>query len=269
MSISGEKTFSSTPLNLLPVKMTVHDKRLYLTACLSPLHNTFSEAERLIEWLELNMLLGVQFFTVFLENATAEVGQILRQYEQKRILEVLRWDIPVTDIHYHGQLAAINDCLYRNKHRTKLLMITDVDEFIIPQNKSHQTIQDMINTIGEQSIYMFRHTRFYELNKTGNTDLHYQRTITQRAIHRQPNIDTENERSKLIVATDDIVTLGIHQIWATNSEISNYVVDPDIGLLHHYREGELRDFVENTSALKYKKELNDALQKAYKDIGYV
>lgn len=38
------------------------------------------------------------------------------------------------DIHYFGQIPALNDCLYRYMYKSKYIALHDPDEFILPQS---------------------------------------------------------------------------------------------------------------------------------------
>ena len=40
-------------------------------------------------------------------------------------------------LHYNGQLLAIHDCMYRNMYRAEYLVVTDLDELIIPFKQSN------------------------------------------------------------------------------------------------------------------------------------
>ena len=260
--LSASQSFSSPPTNVLPISRDIRDKRLFLSSCLPPLHAQFAEVHRLIEWVELNRLLGVEHFTIYVENTTEEVRRVLDFYASTGVVEVLTWNIPVSDIHYHGQLAAINDCLYRNKHRTKYLMITDADEFLIPQRSSEYTLIDLIKKLGDdKSVYMFRHTRFHTMNSDFKPDS--VNLLTQNALYRRNEINPYSHRSKLLVSTEDIVTLGIHTIWAANVGKSTSVVETDMGLLHHYRGEAPVDIVSNNVTSKYRQTLEAAVQKVH------
>lgn len=56
-----------------------------------------------------------------------------------RFLNVSRSWLPQLspgDIHYFGQIPALNDCIYRNMYQTWYLALHDVDELILPQTVS-------------------------------------------------------------------------------------------------------------------------------------
>lgn len=56
-----------------------------------------------------------------------------------RFLSVSRSWLPQLspgDIHYFGQIPALNDCVYRYMYQTRYLALHDVDELIVPQTVS-------------------------------------------------------------------------------------------------------------------------------------
>jgi hypothetical protein len=59
------------------------------------------------------------------------------------------------EIHYFAQLAALNDCLYRNMYVSKYVVFQDLDEFIIPRKQLTWT--DMLQNLPKgHAAYMFR-----------------------------------------------------------------------------------------------------------------
>uniref|UniRef100_UPI00358FEE9E glycosyltransferase family 92 protein C33H5.2-like n=1 Tax=Myxine glutinosa TaxID=7769 RepID=UPI00358FEE9E len=96
--------------------------------------------------MEMYRILGATSVTVYNTSVSHTMDIILRAYIEIGILEVIQWPIAnylrpsfgwrpskhPGEIQYFGQIATINDCLYRNKHRTKYIAFLDVDEIIVP-----------------------------------------------------------------------------------------------------------------------------------------
>lgn len=40
------------------------------------------------------------------------------------------------DVHYHGQIPALNDCVHRYMYKTKYLLMHDPDEVVVPTGTS-------------------------------------------------------------------------------------------------------------------------------------
>lgn len=63
----------------------------------------------------------------------------------------------LADIHYHGQIAVINDCLYRTTGRFKWTGFFDIDEY--PTPRQHLTWRELFDSYDEQKEgYCFTNT---------------------------------------------------------------------------------------------------------------
>uniref|UniRef100_A0A3B3TQS4 Glycosyltransferase family 92 protein n=1 Tax=Poecilia latipinna TaxID=48699 RepID=A0A3B3TQS4_9TELE len=102
---------------------------------------------QLVQSLEMLQFLGVNRVVVYKTNCSAETQRVLDYYSDKGLVEVVPWslseylkvsrrakpDQDPGDIHYFGQIPALNDCLYRSMYRSKYVALHDPDEFILPQ----------------------------------------------------------------------------------------------------------------------------------------
>lgn len=102
--------------------------------------------------IETNRLFGASHFTFYNFSSGPQVDKVLRSYAQESVVEVLGWQVPVqvdlgdpleeVEIHYFAQLAAMNDCLYRNMLTSRWLVFTDLDEVVAPL--MHRNWVDML-----------------------------------------------------------------------------------------------------------------------------
>ena len=214
----------------------------------------YDRAHELIEWIELNRILGVDFFTLYNHTTGPAVDKVLNYYSIQGILEVIPWQLPMgvdtwprastpVEIHYFGQLAASNDCLRRNRNRTKYLLVIDLDEFIIPRSEGVITLSQMMKTLPENGAYIFCNTFFREdwddtRADFGNKDKAIKlRLNTLLKLNREAMISPYNSRSKYIVQPHDAEVLGIHQVWSIGRNRVHHV-GKEVALLHHYRNWE-------------------------------
>ena len=121
-----------------------------LTVCVPPLHSHYSDVDQLTEMVEAHRMFGASRFIFYNYSTEASVGRYLRYYVNKGSAEVVPWplgDIPVhpSDIHYFGQLAAINDCLYRSLQRSRFITFLDLDEVLVPRAAS--SLVELISSI--------------------------------------------------------------------------------------------------------------------------
>ena len=101
--------------------------------CVKPMHFHYNKSLELLEFLELNKMLGVTKFTLYNDTVSSEVNCLLEHYIKEGSVVVLPWKLNIdsqTEIRTEGLFAALNDCLYRNMNDFRYLMLIDFDEFI-------------------------------------------------------------------------------------------------------------------------------------------
>ncbi|XP_045210415.2 beta-1,4-galactosyltransferase galt-1-like [Mercenaria mercenaria] len=233
--------------NILPVvKITQQPTMHMFSACVSPMHSNFSDTAQLTEWVELNRMLGIKKFTFYINSVSKNVRNILEYYEHKGLAVLLPWTLPkkLADLshkrlHYYGQLAALNDCLYRSKGRSLYLSSTDLDEFIIPQKPTQITWSDMLSRLPSKSVYIIR-CSFFSQKRSCSRKIKCRERLTIDSHKVRDNIVLgSHKRSKYIAKTSELITMGIHFIWELHTG-SEYTVNPKIALLHHYRKDDKR-----------------------------
>lgn len=253
-----------TPRNLLKMEQSSLSTRVKLTACVPPMHSFYSNHEQVVEWVELNRVMGVQYFTFYINNISTAVERVLEHYVHEGLARVLDWKLPISEheIHYFAQLAAINDCLYRSKLESEWTQFVDLDEFVVYQRDNPLTIPQLLDvlSIHNASVYAFRHAHFKirSINPDSKeTYLAMNITVKSKVLATtlmNQYINPVFDRSKCIVQTKDIVTMGIHEVWAMDRIAKVHAVDISIALLHHYRTA-ISDFGEilvvNKAILKY------------------
>lgn len=246
-----------TPLNLLPVRVGTPTQTPSFTVCPAPVYN-FTDAYKMIEWIELNKILGAEKITLYNVSTSGNMDRIFDHYSKRGIAEVVRWQVPVevdtlsklsqneAEIHYYGQVAALYDCLYRCKINGKYIVNIDLDEFIIPRQENVSTWADMLKSIGNHAPgYLFRNALFSKhlkrtaTNHTSNyIDVEMLRLLTLTRLERRKYIDLYGERSKYIAQCSKVSKLMIHNIleFSTTDGEGLKMVPVQVGMLHHYRD---------------------------------
>lgn len=107
--------------------------------------------------MEVSSILGNTLVFFYDFNITEEVWMILEYYADERDLaEFIRWPIH-SDIDtgnwYHGQLVAIQNCLYRNMVASRYVAFHDIDEFIVPHNFTSWT--SMVEHVKRPNYFAF------------------------------------------------------------------------------------------------------------------
>ena len=212
----------------------------------------------LVHWVELNLALGAELMTVYLQNDyISETYYILMiPYIKKGIVEVLDWGFKPPIIPGYtkvwGQTAVNTECIYRNMYRMKYLGLNDLDEFFIPQKV--KTMPEIIRGL-EKSFFSGRMARKASSFKFNNIYLHKRDKILPElngsSISKDcpgmelPRYYTFTARSsriqplhynKIIVRPRAVISAWIHWV---NTPLKGYIrqfaVSISDGVSQHYR----------------------------------
>lgn len=264
----------STPINMLmvmskPATSSANYQRNF-TVCLSPLNFNYSNIHNLIEWIELNRILGAERFSVYNYTSHVNVERVLEFYSKRGLVEVIQWPIGVLldgnsnitdEIHNFGQVAALQDCLFRNKAFSRFLVNVDLDEFIIPREKNITSWKQMLDKINQDAcVYVFRNTFFRKDWNNSNITISDRdnvqkfRLVTLQKLEREKKIYVHRSRSKYIVRTADVSSVMIHEVPCYPKNL----VPMETGLVHHYR-----DWSSSNDAPQEEREFDDTLSVKY------
>ncbi|KAH7676209.1 Protein C18G1.7, partial [Aphelenchoides avenae] len=120
---------------LLPLSQSFGGRRTGLSICVPPLY-WFADWLRLIEFLETWRVLDASHFYVYFQSVSSVVHAVLRDYEKRGIVTLIRWqetpssteENPNLSVYRLGHSLAHNDCLMRTT--SNYVALVDVDEMI-------------------------------------------------------------------------------------------------------------------------------------------
>ncbi|XP_072390060.1 uncharacterized protein [Diabrotica undecimpunctata] len=250
--------------------------------CVKPLHFEYNRALQLIEFIELNRLLGVDHFTFYNHTVGNQVDCVLRDYIDRGLVTVLPWNLDMVsqkDIRTEGLFAALNDCLYRFMYKYTHLLLIDLDEYILPKN--NDTLGQMIETLNKRvngrttASFSFQNAFFYL--QWDDDDSVYEfddpvtaNLITMKKTRRKTKLHPQKQRSKYICRPELTVEAGNHFIWEFIPGHGTMNVPPDTAILHHYRICEFGgdDCIKTSStvdrtAYKFKEGLTSGVKAVY------
>ena len=236
-----------------------NDTVVNFTVCVTPLHNDFNDSRLLVEMVELNRMFGAQRVVFYNLTTGSQVVPYLRSYEEIGVVTAVPWKLPVltgavgsgtnAEIHYYGQVAALNDCLYRNMFSSRYLVLTDLDEIVVPRR--HGTWIEMMESEGKafrsdwQSVvasFNIRNVFFrtdYGMDDlyVGNDSVHGLQLRSLLFTTREEMTFPHGIRSKHIVNPEAVLFVGVHQIarMLDNNRFFVLNVNEGAALLHHYR----------------------------------
>ena len=242
MSVTGENSTQLTNRLLVKYRETF----LYnLTVCLSCIHSQYDDVTEFIQMMELDQILGVEHFVVYNLSIGTNVRHVLHYYANLSLVDVHSWELPVVEIHYFGQMAAINDCVYSNRGKSRYVIVKDLDEFMVPYK--HKTLPHLINAMMSDkplaSTILFRHSFFHvswsdDVKKFKDSQrANKLQLYTLLKVWRENFIYRPKQRMKYIVLPNRILICGIHFVWEFRKGFAETTVNSDQALLHHYRKG--------------------------------
>lgn len=247
VSVLASSSPGRPPTNLLTILDTEPRSGIEETlhVCVKPFHFSYARDKWLIEWFELNRLLGASHFYMYNESLGASVGCLLNHYRKQGLVTMLPWKLPIVskvEIRTEGQFAAFNDCLYRSMSSAGWLLVIDVDEVVLPRRE--RTLPALLTALRASynppskapSAFLFRNTFFYlqwEDDESGGASR--SQLVTARKTRRWATPHALKNRSKYAVRPRDALELGNHFVWELAPHATAHGVSPDRALLHHYR----------------------------------
>ncbi|GLV44982.1 uncharacterized protein CBL_14446 [Carabus blaptoides fortunei] len=254
-TVSVVSRIRSPPSNLVVVRNTDKDRDVInftkipegIAICVKPFHFNYNRALQLLEFIELNMILGVQHFTFYNHTIGKEVDCILRDYIAKGIVTMLPWKLNMAsqkEIRTEGLFAALNDCLYRSMYRYSHVALVDLDEYIIPRH--NDTLPQLLKWLGTRlntrttGSYSFQNAFFYlqwgdDPSILQTTNSIESGLVTLRKTRRRAKLHPHKQRSKYICRPEFIVEAGNHFVWEFIPGHGTLNVPADAAILHHYR----------------------------------
>ena len=232
-------------INLMKVQYnSLENPTRDFTMCLSPLHGMPSTPENLVQYIELNILLGADRFAVYNYSLNVNtLNKILMHYQKKGIVEIVQWSLPPSvsnNVWYYAQIAMLNDCLHRNRGVSRYIVSTDLDEFIVPLKQ--RGWGDFVSKAGPACEYEVRNVGLKGSACTpgeNTTNSYVCSSVFQRPILSK-YIFNHHVRSKFILKTECETVVRIHN---TNIPINyskeikgepvKYIGDKNALVLHY------------------------------------
>jgi len=223
-----------------------------------------NDYHQLVEMIESNRLFGAQRFIFYNFSTGADIQPYLRSYQSYGTARVFSWPLPLYtrneamdsdafyDVHYFGQMAAINDCLYRNMFTSRFIVFTDLDELIVPRRRGSwlELMRDVSpppkggSGIAKEyaPFFLVRNVLFrrdWDDDAAGMAKNALARRLQLRTLlttNRESIVFPMGVKTKYIVDPRRITIAGIHCPYRVfkDAAIGVNIDEPD-ALLHHYR----------------------------------
>ncbi|XP_064119048.1 uncharacterized protein LOC135224065, partial [Macrobrachium nipponense] len=183
--------------------------------CVKPLHFDYNNINQMIEFIELNKILGVEHFTLYNHTIGKDVDCILKRYSDLGLINILPWKLDIKsqkEIRTEGLFAALNDCLYRYMYQYKYILMIDLDEYIVPHtNTSLPELLRYLHTKADAKkigAISFQNSFFYLQWPDDPSSASLPPLVTLRKTRRRQRFLPHKQRSKYIAVTPFVVEAG-------------------------------------------------------------
>lgn len=255
---------------LIPVYAPSNSSRKHtFGVCLPTLFGEFNNSLLFIQSVEMYRILGVGIVTVYNTSVSPTMEKVLKHYAQTGFIDIVQWPIehhlnpskgwiPTVnpgDIHYYGQMATINDCLYRNMYRVKYLAVNDIDEIILPRRWSNWA--SMMEALEEDEVaaYYFRMHTFpvnetYTWNMGPGMELRGT-DILKQTVKLVPPIHSADTPTKVLLCPTRVVYHAVHGVLTFHSGFTRKDVPDSDATVQHYKAWDKKWQFPRSSELEY------------------
>lgn len=239
--------------------------------CVPPLFGSIDH-NVLVEFIEMSHLLGVNKIVFYNFDVPPRILSILEHYHQRGLVSIVPWDLNkdhANQMWYHGQLVAVQDCLYRHMGAFKFLAFNDIDEFIVPHRFTQWS--EMTDYLHEESRcgFQFNSAYFDRSSLSGNAT--YPNLVTSTNNLRTSRFSTI--RTKCMVEPRKIFEKGIHHISKPIlAHLETHRVDTSVAFLHHYRACvanfgmRCQDYMKDETMFTFSQTLNERVSGSLKEL---
>lgn len=227
--------------------------------CISPLYGRLKNWTMVAEMLELHKLLGAEAITIYQYSVHPHTERLLASYHQDNTsgVKVVMWNTyPRVRSSLWCQRGALNDCLYRMGQHYRYVSIVDLDEVLVP--RVVPSIPLLMKHIARPGVgaYLFQHA-YFRRNSSREEEL-----ISQTSFWRTDVVTPAGKvRSKAMYLAEATVSIDIHSPYLLIEGSREYILEPEEGMLHHYRAAPMESFIKRPQNYRF---IEDRYMEQYK-----
>nr|XP_056716118.1 uncharacterized protein LOC130486841 [Euleptes europaea] len=222
------------------------------TVCISTMFGDYNNVLQFIQSMEMYKLLGVQKVVIYKNSCSQLMEKVLEFYMAEGTVEIVLWPITAylsvstewfynhdgSQIGYYGQIAALNDCIYRNMYRSRYVLLNDIDEIILPNRYPDwkTMMQDLQDQNPEVGIFLFENHVFPNTVFTSADVPSWSAVpgvnILQHVL-REPDRKEVINPQKMIVNPRKVVQTSVHSVLQAFGESID--VPMEVAIVYHCR----------------------------------
>lgn len=224
-NITNNRIFAS-----LNIQLKRESPKTEIHWCLSPIHS--SKRVQFLEAIVLHKLIGVHRATFY--SANPNISETTKKFDW---IQTVDWALPVKqeEIQYHGQRAALNDCLYRNMFTARYIVFADLDEIFLPRR---------LNLTASYSDTLWQELNLLQGANKNKISAFYGKSVlfgTPRSLKGFASIwvtkryvQPQESRRKYIVLPERVSHVNVHWVFPYQ-KFWNMYLPHNLVMLHHYR----------------------------------
>ncbi|KAK4877832.1 hypothetical protein RN001_010338 [Aquatica leii] len=252
----------------------------------------------LTEWIEMMTLLGAHKIFLYNLHVHPNVSKVLKYYEDRGRVEVVPLTLPAGQPNtmfwqhiylenqvmekFQGEIIPYNDCFYKHMYEYKYVVLVDIDEVIVPLNRStwrellsylQQKVGTNYDSYNARNVYFFTDLLFS--HKWFNDIPEYMHILNH--INRDPKIVQPGYNIKSFHNTETVLSLHNHfPVECLLGKCRNYPINPKDALMFHYKRKPIETYkiflkttILDVTIWKYKDALVERVTKVLKELGFL
>lgn len=200
---------------LKPINEISKYKRTF-TICVKDMHFNNDIVRSLVEWIEVNKILGVNLIDVYIDEISEDTKNVLLSYKDKdyvRLFHVPTKYSPNRPLwqRRRDHLITYNDCLYRNLAESEYIIPLDIDEILLP--KIAFNLPDLLTRLRsygwnpkEYSAILVQNVFFFDF---------------MQGVHKYKFTNSNSNKSKIYVKRDDVRIRGTMDVYIDKIELED------------------------------------------------
>lgn len=235
--------------SIYPLHIKKENYKYNCTLCITKFIN-YTAYTYLLEALLSYKVIGIDHIVIYYSSSSSKVYNILKYYNKNGFVDIIKWnykhETEFLKKEIYGQIWKYNDCLYRYKDTSKLLLINDIDEvlwsdnyksineIILEQNLQYYDVLHLYNRIFRKEFYsnqnytnsnMIPFDRYY----------HYIPDFSMFSYHNSCTYREGYLRKYIIRNYTNIKYLGIHEVLIYTLKLRIKYINSKILFLRHTR----------------------------------
>ncbi|XP_075741986.1 uncharacterized protein LOC119169323 [Rhipicephalus microplus] len=216
----------------------------FCSVCVRPVVEHYRRFSSITEFIAYYASMGVAHFNIYLCQVPREVEVLLSHLRESGKVDIRlhRWNLPLNDssVLAYGQMAAIQDCIYRSRLASEYIINVDFDEFIVSKTRNRLTdaILEIETSVGKNSLgsVLVKNQFFcYEYPLNAACLRHKPPMLSRILFLREANVWKHYERSKYVARTTAVVSGGVHFVWEHAKGARTVAISESVMVMHHYR----------------------------------